>query len=380
MSGTSLDGLDGVLTKIEGHGLDMKATFVAMQSRAFGDLRNRLLKLTKGTPAPPIDYLRAARQLGELHADAVSHLCTDHLPDGARLDFVVAHGQTIWHAPDEHLSFQLLDPWPIVRCLDVPVCYDLRQADLIAAGQGAPITPLADWVMYRQRERHRLIVNLGGICNITLLPAGQGPDSIIGRDIGACNLLIDGVVQRLYPDLSFDRDGRIAAAGQVDDDLCNWMAGETHPSQFDPLRHETPSLGREKFNDQWLDDLLQRAPGRSLAADTVATAVNTVATMVTAAASILYDKLVTDTQSTADMDIVLAGGGANNPCLIDCIKASGDAAFTYLPSGNLGIPNEAREAHAFAILGALSQDRVPITLPQVTGARSPRCAGAWVYP
>src|SRR5262249_15695302 len=155
------DGLDVVLTAITGRGLDMRAQFIGMVSRPLGELREELRHFASGGAAEPIRFMRAARRLGELHADAVAALCAQ---EGCKdLDFVVAHAQTIWHAPDDPVtrgsggggggveagvSWQLFDPWPIVRRLQVPVCYDLRQADLIAGGQGAPITPISDWVMY----------------------------------------------------------------------------------------------------------------------------------------------------------------------------------------------------------------------------------------
>ena len=249
MTGTSLDGLDAALVKIEGTGLDMRAMFEGMVSKPLAGLAPDLKHLAEGNPAKPIDYLRAARSLGELHADAVDELLankapgsaggsvTPHTPhqhtspparkrhesdtrsarrenatndDGSderrpttdppaepgafKIDFVVAHGQTIWHAPRDdvgRLSWQLFDPWPIVHRLNVPVCYDLRQADLIAGGEGAPITPIADWVMYRSDTRDRTIANLGGVCNVTYLFGGREVSSICASDVGLCNLLID---------------------------------------------------------------------------------------------------------------------------------------------------------------------------------------------
>ena len=168
MTGTSLDGLDVALAEVRGRGVDLEAKLLGTIGRPLDDVRGPLLDLARGAAAPPINYLRAGRRLGELHADAIAALCARDLAHGATLDFVTAHGQTIWHAPDERLSWQLLDPWPIVRRLGVPVCHDLRQADLIAGGQGAPITPVADAILYRDAGT-ATIVNLGGICNVTEL-------------------------------------------------------------------------------------------------------------------------------------------------------------------------------------------------------------------
>ncbi|MEM6856093.1 MAG: anhydro-N-acetylmuramic acid kinase, partial [Planctomycetota bacterium] len=162
MTGTSLDALDAVLTRIVGTGLDMTAEFVGMHSVDLpDDLRATLLSMANGEAHPPLEYLRTARYIGVFHAQAVADLI-QKFPD-EHVDFIVPHGQTIWHAPDDAISWQLFDPWPIVHSLKLPVCYDLRQADLVAGGEGAPITPLADWVMYRHDAD--VVINLGGVAN-----------------------------------------------------------------------------------------------------------------------------------------------------------------------------------------------------------------------
>lgn len=365
MTGTSLDGLDAALVAVSGRGLEMRARFIGMVSRPLGALREELRHFACGGAAEPIRFLRAARKLGELHADAVAALCEQ---EGCKqLDFVVAHGQTIWHAPDENLSWQLFDPWPLVRLLQAPVCYDLRQADLIAGGQGAPITPLSDWVMYRKSDCRRLIVNLGGICNITDIdPAAyRDPSAINASDIGPCNLLIDGFVQRLFPPLQFDDGGKIARRGIADDRLRDLIWN----NPFFKEKHRT--AGREHFNAAWIDKVIQELSAEGLTnEDMVAEAVQTVAYLV----------VMMPTSWDQPAEVVLAGGGARNPALVDEIRAASLPQRTILLSDEFGIPCEAREAMGFAVLGALSQDGVPITLPQVTRAVRPGIAGAWVYP
>ena len=255
MTGTSLDGLDAVLTRIDGEGLAMKATFVRMASRTFTDeLRNTLRSLASSQPHPAEDYVRAARALGEFHAEVIEELLGkrpgehpgEHPaePGANEVDFVVAHGQTILHAGDAHLSWQLFDPWPIVRQWKLPVCYDLRQADLIAGGQGAPITPIADWVMYRNHADH--VINLGGIVNITNLD--DECEHVSGGDIGPCNLLIDGLCKRLCGE-PIDTDGTCSARGADFTEAMVWIADAATTS------HDAQSLGREQFTDAWLDKL-----------------------------------------------------------------------------------------------------------------------------
>jgi anhydro-N-acetylmuramic acid kinase len=357
MTGTSLDGLDAVLVRVVGRGLELEARFVGTESRPLGVLAGVLGDMAKGQPHEPIAYMRAARQLGQLHAHTVGELCRKHLPDGEALDFVVAHGQTIWHAPDDHLSWQLFDPQPLVRQLGVAVCYDLRQADLIAGGRGAPITPVADQLMYRNQPD--AIINLGGVCNITHLGAVAD-----GFDLCPCNLLIDRVVRYYYPDLSYDQDGALAAAGNAD------------PAIFQALFAALPlgqdkreSLGRENLTDQAIADLVEPWRDRCTAEDVIASAVEAVAKTVASAV-----------QRLGVSKVILAGGGARNSTLVGLIghHCRGLAAVSL--SDDVGIPCEAREAMGFAVLGALCQDRVVITLEQVTGSAKPGCAGVWAYP
>ena len=363
MTGTSLDGIDAALVEVTGAGLDMTARFAGMVHKPFGGLRDHLLAMAEGRAVRPVEIVRAARHLGRIHAEAVGELCHHHLPDGARLDFVAAHGQTILHAPDEHLSWQLFDPWPIVHKVRAPVCYDLRQADLIAGGQGAPLTPIADWVLYRDPDRYRRVVNLGGVCNVTEVPPGCDPEVVRGEDIGPCNLLIDGVVRTFFPDLPYDRDGEIGSRGAG--------LGALYDAILDAdfFRRPRPrSTGREDFDSAWVRNLVEWLDATPH--DAIASAVDAVA------------RLVADStpKPKAPLELILGGGGAHNPLLVRMIRERSDGCHRVRTSDELGIPCEAREAIAFAVLGALSRDRVAISLPHVTGAARPGLAGAWVYP
>jgi 1,6-anhydro-N-acetylmuramate kinase len=277
------------------------------------------------------------------------------------LNAVVAHGQTIRHLPAEHLSWQLLDPWPIHHALNVPVCWDLRQADLIAGGHGAPITPLSDWIMYRHATQARWIVNLGGICNITYLPAAnseQPLSHIRGMDIGPCNLLLDGLLQLLYPDLTFDEDGKLASQGTPGIDLLPLIR------KADFFKRPLPrTTGREDFDQQWVTSLLAEVQAQPN--DLLYAAVDAVAR-----------QLADEVTAEANAQIILAGGGSQHPLLVQRIREY--VACPILLSDELSIPVTMREAIAMAILGALCEDGIPITLPQVTGSKNAKIAGSWI--
>ncbi len=348
MTGTSLDGLDAALVRITGQGLAMQAEHVQHVSLSLDGLREDLAALASGEAHEPIAYLRAARALGERYADTVTELQRDHA-----VDFAVCHGQTIWHAPGSEgggVSWQLFDPWPIVKRCGVPVCYDLRQADLIAGGQGAPITPIADRVLFGGPGR-TCVVNLGGIANVTWLEG----ERFGGQDVCPCNLLIDGVVQRALPGQAYDQDGEFSA-GPWDPEAVDTVV---HAMQAVAEGHLT--LGREQASASWLEGLMAGLTVQGEAA---------VSAAVRAVAGFLSAHLA----ERRPERVVLAGGGAYNRTLVSAIR-EGLPEVSVLTSAELGLPVEAREAVCFAVLGALSQDGVPIT-PTPSAGR----AGAWVYP
>lgn len=357
MTGTSLDGLDAALTRVTGTGLDMTAEFVGMVSVPLPTtLRRTLLSMANGEAQPPIEFMRAARYLGVVHAEACAELIAKH-GRGLDIDFVVAHGQTIWHAPADRLSWQLFDPWPIVRTLSLAVCYDLRQADLVAGGEGAPITPIADPILYRGQAQ--LVFNLGGICNYSY----GSPTEIQGGDITVCNILLDGLIQRLCPGQTYDTDGELAASGSPQADLVE-LIGQA----IGECQGPNSSLGRELFDDHFLDGLVKRC-GERQTADVLASAIAAIVNHT--------DEVV---ESYAPDGVVLAGGGAKNRALIDEMRRRDSDGVDWYVSDELGIPCEAREAMGFAVLGALSADGVPITLPKVTGSETPGVAGVWATP
>jgi len=382
MTGTSLDGLDVALVKIVGTGLDMRAELLGHHALPMPDaLRATLMSLASGEASEPIVYMRAARALGELHADGVEQLLAGDLESPIapeQIDFITAHGQTIWHAPRprnqdaeaQHdlgpMSWQLFDPWPMVRRLNRPVCYDLRQADLIAGGEGAPLTPIADWVLYRNKAD--LVLNLGGVCSATWLrkPLFRKREvkHIKGWDLCPCNLLLNGLSEHLLGQ-PYDHDGKVASNGSVDKKIIkairrhvmDYAAGEK-------------SLGREFLPPNWVKTVVAANPIAS-PGDILASAIFEICT------SIGY--LVLGIECGAD--IVLAGGGVRNLALCRALQKEFDVLGEDVTlSDDLGIPCEAREAMGFAVLGALSQDGVPISLPQVTGATDPGVAGVWANP
>jgi len=362
MTGTSVDGIDAALCEMSYVHGSLATRCLGRGSEPLGSLRKVLLQMARGKPFRPSDFLRAARRLGVLHAEVAERLCAKSLPSTAHLDLLVAHGQTVCHLPDAGrtageggLSWQLFDPWPCVRQLRVPVLYDLRQADLIAGGQGAPITPVADAALFA--GRCDVVINLGGICNVSDIR-----EMPTGRDVGPCNLLIDQVVQLLYPGMEYDDAGAIAAQGVPHSDIFASLRASA------PVPVDRPvSLGREDFSSDRIEPLV--AQTRLGAPDVVASAVAFVAEMI--------GRYVADAGARR---ILLAGGGVRNRTLVHAIQVACPDHCAVMTSEALGIEPQAREAVCMAVLGALTAVGEPITNASITGALSPGSAGAWAYP
>lgn len=377
MTGTSLDGLDAALVAIDGTGLSMRARFIRAVSRPLGPVAGPLRRLADQEPMTAGDIARAAHDFAALHVDVLRELAG---PD--RLDLACIHGQTVFHRPaarsspsalaegvaeprlgakpgEATLSWQLLNPFPIARALRCPVVYDLRAADIAAGGQGAPITPIADCIFFGHLDGPVAIANLGGFCNITTLPGPGGPPDpglIRGFDLCACNQLLDAIARKLLHQ-PFDADGARAAAGEVNSDALADLEGI-----FNAQRAGRRSLGTGDELHEWISRHRAHVAPESIAATACEAIAQTIA------------------EATRDCRrLLLAGGGLKNQALTAAIRSCSSSIVE--PTDAHGLPAAYREAGEFAVLGALCQDRIPITLPQVTGVPAPPpISGAWVFP
>jgi 1,6-anhydro-N-acetylmuramate kinase len=299
-------------------------------------------------------FAQLAWDFGQLHCDVIDGLTA---PAQESISVICVHGQTVFHQPP--ISWQVMNPAPIAARFKCPVVSDLRQADLAAGGQGAPITPIADWILFRHPDQKRAIINLGGFCNITILPAGDDHvDEIAGFDVCACNQVLDAVARNALHS-SFDRDGAAAKRGRAKP-----QAAQALYQILCAQRQGNRSLGTGDEATQWVMHHLKQVPPDDLAA----TAVDALA------------RTIADALGSFNVDeLVVAGGGAHHRTLLEHLgRAAGKPLIT---TSKLGVPIEAREAVAFAVLGALCADGVPITLPQVTGCASPApLSGSWQLP
>ncbi|MBL8962712.1 MAG: anhydro-N-acetylmuramic acid kinase [Phycisphaerae bacterium] len=365
MTGTSLDGIDAAMVALRGDGLDITAEFMAAESRPLADLATDLRRLADQQPMTARRIADLMWELGEAHARVAADLARG---SGCLPDLVCIHGQTVYHGGGR--TWQLIQPAPIARAIGVPVVYDLRAADIAAGGGGAPVTPIADWVLYRCQDRSRAVVNLGGFCNITIVPPALSPDglsAVRGFDVCACNHVLDGLA-RCRAGRAFDEGGRLAAAGDVIP-----AALDSLGDILDRQSRAGRSLGTGDEISGWIS-----ATAAHPAPDVLRTACEAIGRQVA---------------RVADADeLVLAGGGVRNATLVGAIgralgepgprPTDGEAVRRAIrTSDSLGIPATYREAAAFAVLGALCQDGVPISRPTITNCPSPApVAGAWVFP
>ena len=356
MSGTSLDGVDAVLAEIAPSG---EPRLLHTHYLPYSDgLRAQLLALH--APQPDEIHLAAiaANTLARLYAEAVSALLARF--DSARVLAIGCHGQTLRHRPAEGYTLQIGNASLLAELTRITVVADFRSRDIAAGGQGAPLVPAFHARVLRDPDAHRVIANIGGIANITDLPA-SGP--VRGWDTGPGNMLLDAWVKR-HHGTHYDRDGAWAASGTIHPGLLSALARHEY-LQCPPPK----SAGREQFNLDWLDTLLSGLNETITPADVQATLLEFTATSLADAIS---------RECHGAQALYVCGGGAHNNTLMQRIR-------TLLPgiqvatTAALGIDPDWVEALAFAWLARQALHHAPGNLPAVTGARGERILGA-IYP
>ncbi len=372
MSGTSADGIDAVMAEFAGNPAFPKWNLLDFFSLPYPvDLSRRLVDAGQGKKLSSEEWLDLTEEVTELFAEAA--LTCD--PAGYS-ELVGCHGQTVWHRPpsiqSRGASLQLLQAPLLAQILKCPVIHDFRAADLAVGGQGAPLLPTIDAAIFQQSLGWRAILNLGGIANISLIPPINGPDSdksVVGWDCGPANTLIDFAVQKTSDgEFAFDRDGLIAARGVADEQaIKRWLK--------EPFFHSPPpkSTGREKFGLSYLDDLL-----KELFPISQETLIATLTAFTAAVVAQDFDNL--DAAGLVrPIEMLLAGGGCRNPVLVNEI-ARRCRGIRVCTTDEYGMPIQAREAFAFALLAWWHIHEYRGNSPHVTGAEKSIVLGVRVNP
>ncbi|MFP4269772.1 MAG: anhydro-N-acetylmuramic acid kinase [Alphaproteobacteria bacterium] len=360
LSGTSMDGLDVALCHVEVAGPPdapaIAATLDHFDTVAFPpSLATRLAAFDR------LDLAELAAldaDLGRWQADAVAARCRAH---GFAPELIGSHGQTVYHDHGE-VSWQLGEASFLAAALGCPVVHGFRQGDIAVGGAGAPLVPFVDWALLRSAKEDRAALNLGGIANLTLLPHAGAP---AGFDVGPGNMVIDELARRATGGaVSRDEDGAFAARGHIDEAEVERLLA--HPFLMTP---PPKSCGREQFGagfvDAWLD--AQPPAGEQDWCDRIATA-----TAWTAAA-VARDLAA---YAPATRRLLVSGGGVHNPALTAALAHRLDHQVILERTDAYGLPVDAKEALAFAILAACRLARVPANLPSATGAARPALLGS----
>lgn len=395
MSGTSADGIDVAIVRISqtrpdrktppqrtarmGHAdfAEPKITLLAHEAFPFpAALRRSVLAAMDAWMTSTAELARLNWRLGLAYAEAVKETARKHK---TQLDLVGCHGQTLYHQPRAEAyagrrftcTWQAGEAQAIAAALGVPVVSNFRPLDMLAGGQGAPLVPLLDYALFADAKRGRVLQNIGGIANLTAIASGAGPDQLIAFDTGPGNMVIDWLAQKLAGE-AFDRNGALAAKGSVLEPVLS--AALLHPYfRLKPPR----TAGREQFGQAYAAEFLAACRQHSQnPEDALATA--TALTAETIARS--YARFVAAKMKGREVDFILSGGGARNKTLVAMLAARlepmGCAVTT---SEKFGMPAEAKEAAAFALLAWQTWHRLPGNVPAATGAKRAVVLGQVTY-
>ena len=377
MSGTSADGIDVAVVRIEPGRTRPKLTLSAHEGFRFpAALRRAVLAAMNAASTSTAELARLNWRLGIAYAEAVEATVQLHK---VKLDLIGCHGQTLYHQPRAAgyagrrfaCTWQAGEAQAIAAALGVPVVSNFRPADMLAGGQGAPLVPLLDYVQFADARRGRVLQNIGGIANLTAIPAGAGPNAIIAFDTGPGNMVIDALAQELFGK-AFDRNGALAAQGRV---LKSVLAAALRNPYF---RLKPPrTAGREQFGREYVAKFLAACRRRSRnPEDALATA--TALTAETIAQS--YNRFVLPKMGNGGVDYIVSGGGARNHTLMAMLARRLEPVGCELAaSEEYGLPAEAKEAAAFALLAWQTWHRLPGNVPAATGAARPAILGQVTY-
>jgi anhydro-N-acetylmuramic acid kinase len=385
MSGTSVDGIDVALVRIAPP-IGKKITQNALHARLENfvtvpfpsALRAEVLRIAEGTRVSPGEISQLNFRLGRAFGEAALRACRKFRVDPRRLSVIGSHGQTIFHQgrPSHFLgekissTLQIGEPAVIAAITGITTVGDFRPADMAVGGQGAPLVPFGDYLLYRDPRRSRAVLNIGGIANVTVIPKAASPHSVIAFDTGPGNMVIDALVHHFTNGRRpFDAEAHMASRGHLLPALANSLLAENYFRQAPPK-----SAGREQYGKAYVENIL--AWGRRHRArpeDLVRTA-----TIVTALsiADALHRWVLPRTSLS---QLIVSGGGARNPLILAQLSAA-LGGTEVLTTEELGLPGDAKEAFIFALLADETLHGRPSNLPSATGARRPALLGKICYP
>lgn len=382
MSGTSADGIDVALVRISGQPASPRARLVAFADFSYPHaVRDAVLRLANGATTTTREISQLNSRVGEAFANAALRACKRFRISPQRISLIGSHGQTIYHqgvatpflGARVSSTFQIGEPALIAERTGITTIADFRPADIAAGGQGAPLVPFVDYFLYRDPHIARIALNLGGIANLSVIPAGAMPGDVLAFDTGPGNMIIDALASHFSRGrLRFDRNASFARRGHLDSALLTQLLAHPYFRKSPPK-----TAGREEFGAEYTARLIALAKRRRVAsADLIHTATAfTAASVAQACATFVFPRI------RGVKELIVAGGGARNPLLIAYLAA-------FLPSlkiipasafGAFGVSADAKEAFAFAVLAYVAFHQHANNLPSATGARHPAILGKICY-
>lgn len=378
MSGTSADGIDIALAEVRGGPPRLRCRLLHHTTmRMQPAVRTEVLRIAEGATCTAGEISQLNFRMGGALADAAIAACKEFRVALSRVKLIGSHGQTIFHqgravpflGKSTASTLQIGEPAVIAAQTGITTVGDFRVADMAVGGQGAPLVPFADWILYRDEQLGRVSLNLGGIGNVTVLPAGAKPGQVLAFDTGPGNMLIDALVWHFTRKKQrFDRGARLARQGQVIAPLLKALLRDPYLKLGPPK-----STGREYYGRAYFQELLRLGKKhRAAPNDLIRTTTEfTVDSVVDALKRFVLRK-------TKIAQLVVSGGGARNPLILAQLTAA-LTPMEVVPSSKLGVPEEAKEAYAFALMAYETLHRRPGNLPSATGADKGAILGKICY-
>jgi anhydro-N-acetylmuramic acid kinase len=374
MSGTSADGIDVALVRIAGRKAHLENFAAFPFTRG---VQQAILQLGEGRPVTTGEISQLNFLLGEEFAAAALAACKKFRVAPSKIDVIGSHGQTVYHQGTPSAfhgqriasTLQIGEPSVIAARTGITTVGDFRPADIAAGGQGAPLVPFVDFMLYRHTRIGRVALNIGGIANVTVIPAAASLDDVFAFDTGPGNMVIDALVRHYTGGRKdFDRNAEIAARGAL---LPGLLQGFLKGNYFSKLPPKT--AGREQYGEKFLLALLSRREVRRANPSDV---VRTVTILTALSIVDAFHRFIGPRVKIGEL--IVSGGGARNPLLMAQIE-SGLHGVRVRDAGELDVPADAKEAFAFAVLACETMRRRPANVPGATGARRPVILGKVCY-
>jgi anhydro-N-acetylmuramic acid kinase len=378
MSGTSADGIDVALARVSGAPPRVRSRLLAHAAINYPPaIRREILRVAEQQPITAGELSQLNFRMGAVFADAALAACRKFHVAPYRIALIGSHGQTIFHqgAPVKYLgartasTLQIGEPSVIASRMGITTVGDFRPADMAVGGQGAPLVPYADYLLYRDAKIGRASLNLGGIANVTVIPAAGQPSDLFAFDTGPANMLIDALVAHFTKGRQrFDKNAQLAATGRSIPAILDELLRDPYLKKAPPK-----STGREYFGRNYTERLLalgrkhRAKPNDLIRAATIFTALSVVDA---------FHRFVLPKHKIEQL--IVSGGGAKNPLVLAQIAAA-LPGIEIVPSSQLGVPEDAKEAYAFALLAYETFHQRPSNLPSATGAHRPAILGKICY-